>query len=177
MLLTKSSIKLLMAVFVSGIILMSFHALNQSTSEILVNASDYIPHSNNIEKYEKLNFTLVTYVKTDAYIQQVEQTFSNFTNESAYGMYDYTNNRNIDKMHLWQFFACLMCLFSGIMSIYCYFSNRKKEIIQVLTFNNLVLVILFIMYIVNFEKFYYEIYNQYTNEKISILINIIGVHI
>jgi hypothetical protein len=174
MLLTKNTIKLLMAVFVSIIILISFYALNNDKNEILKTPALYKPDTN-FKRFENMTFNISGYVKIGDNIVLDNMSFSNYTNDSAFNMYDYTNNRNLDKMDLWHFFAYTICFFSAVMCVYCYFSKRKNEILQVLTFNNLVLVVLFIMFIVNFEKFYYDVYGTYTTGYVKILINTIGV--
>jgi len=166
---------LIQAVIVSGIILLAFFVLNSDKDNILKNPEAYRPHFN-YSKFEKMNFTISGFQKLDNdTIVKLNQTFQGYKNQSAFGMFDYTHNRNLDKMSLWHFFAYCICFFNTIMIIYCYFSNRKNEIISLTTFNNIVLGVLFIMFVISYEKFYLDMYNQYTNSYVEILMNTVGV--
>jgi hypothetical protein len=172
MLLTPFTKKILMGIVVSSLILIAFYALNEDKNHILQN-----PISNDrIKHYENMTFNISGFsLNHNGNIELTNFTFKGYKNESAIGMYDYTHNRNMDKMSLWKFLAELITFCSFIYCIYLYFSKRKHQIDEILTFNLIITTILFLMYCINFDKFYYDVYGQHTTDMMKIITNTIGV--
>jgi 4-amino-4-deoxy-L-arabinose transferase-like glycosyltransferase len=167
--------KIIMGIVISTVILLAFYALNESKHNMINNPANYQAYV----KYENITHELQTYIAdldTNS-VKSVWQNFSGYTGTHALGMYDYTHNNNIAKMDLWLFFALLCTFFCSIMFIYLLVQKRYKDINDVLTLNVCVTAILFVMFAINFDKLFFDIYGHHMTDIMAIISNTIGVYL